>query len=254
MSSCRKFAIMKWVNYRDGSMQNLAKKLDYIANPKSSPPEYRMGYFIDALYPLEGLETIHQRYCPVGKRNFKHGMFSFGVSDISAEVAFAVSQQLVARYSKTYPVLLCLHTNIPTRIHAHFIMDTCSVLDGKKFSQSPAEFEEYRRYFNAVMRENNLPMLKNAAIEVIKDDEGKNAGRIRDEDSSNMRACHTSYVCQSFQSNVPIFHSPLVIRQPQLNRSRSFRFEFNCDVDKIKNNIIAGVTELTTLVKKQGGK
>ena len=232
-------------------MENLKKKMDYIACPTSSPEQFRKGYFLDPLSPMEGLEVIHRRYSPVGKRNFKHGIFSFGVSDISPQFALDVSRLLMDYYAQKYPMLLCVHTNIPKRIHAHFIMDTCSVVDGKKFSQSPAEFEAYRQYFNSVMKKNDLPLLKNASIEV--EPFVKEQPDFYTVDDFYYEEKQNYCAVPSFWSTVQPNQSPVIYQPQPLMQQPSVRIDckISCDVDSIIQNMIVGMTELTMIMQKK---
>ncbi|MBP2659373.1 MAG: hypothetical protein H6Q69_2405 [Firmicutes bacterium] len=159
----RKFAILRWINYKESSMECLKRKLDYIADPKSSPAQFQKGFFISSSNAMHGMEVIKRRFRCKGTRNFKHIVGSYGV-DITPEKAFNVSCEIAKYYGRAYPTLLCVHTNIPHRIHWHAILGTWNIKNGKRFEQSPDEFERFRNFFNEVLLGHNLPPLKHAVV------------------------------------------------------------------------------------------
>ena len=86
-----RFAILKWINYKDGGLSNARKKCKYISRRSSSPIEFQKGVGVSSADPCTGLEVIRKRWNPRGEREFKHGIFSFGTPDIAPKKAFEVS-------------------------------------------------------------------------------------------------------------------------------------------------------------------
>lgn len=155
----RKAAIFKAINYIDSSMEKIEHNINYILDEKKTPHKYRKGWYLDIDDSLSGIERFYKRYHPKGTRNFKHYIISFGLSDLSVDKAFEVGQELAGYYGQDYPMILGIHTNIPARIHAHFLLNTVNVRTGKKFSESRKAFEQYRCFINATLLDHHMPGL-----------------------------------------------------------------------------------------------
>jgi|GEM_PF-3053957 len=167
MADGAKHAILKWINYKDADMQKLKGTIQYISAPESSPDKYQKGYWLSKDNSLHGIEVINRRWNPKGSRNYKHGIFSFGVPELTADKAFSVSDETLRYYANNYPMLMCIHTNIPRRIHCHFVMGMVNARTGKKFEQSPKEFDMFRKHFSSVLLKNGLRPLKGTMIESV---------------------------------------------------------------------------------------
>ena len=108
-----------------------------------------------------GIEVINNRWNPKGTRLYKHGIFSFGKPNLDPKKAMQVTDEILAFYSDRYPIIYSIHTNIPRRIHSHFIMGMVDIRTGKKFNQSIQELNAFKKHFNEVVTSYGLPALKN---------------------------------------------------------------------------------------------
>lgn len=165
----QQLSIMRWINYHDTNMQKFERAAQYIFNENSSPVEYRHSLNLSVTEPVNGLRVIQERWKPRGDRLFKHGVISFGVRDLAPDKALSATDELLSIYTD-YPVIYSVHTNIPRRIHAHFIMAMTNVYTGKKFEQNPAEFYRFRDHYNETMVKHSLPPLKGYVFDVRDDD------------------------------------------------------------------------------------
>ncbi len=154
------FSVMRWINYKTADLKAFEKSAQYILNPKSAPEAYQRGYKISTSDPRRSMEIIEKRWKPRGDRNFKHGVFSFGMPDLDAKHALAVTDEIMKIYYPEYPILYAVHTNIPRRIHAHFVMGMTNVYTGKKFEQDMAEFNRFRDHYNKTLVRNGMMPLK----------------------------------------------------------------------------------------------
>lgn len=162
-----RFAIMKAINYKDSSLGKIQKHVDYILDKNKSPEKYQKSWYVNREDALQGLERLYRRYHPKGTRNFKHWIISFGVPYLDKDKAFEVSKEIADYYGKDYPVVLGLHTNIPKRVHCHFLQNTVAIQSGEKFSQSRDDFDQFRLFINDVLDQYNLPLLKGVVSEEI---------------------------------------------------------------------------------------
>lgn len=165
------FSIVRWINYQDASLDNLKKSLRYVADPKSSPARYQRGYHLKIETAFDGIETAYRRHLPAGNRHYKHLVISFGDPALTADKAMEVGTRIADFYGDNYQELLCLHTNIPKRLHCHMIMSCLNLSTGKKFEQNPNEFNKFRDFFDDVMHKYNLPPLRRKENFVVKQSE-----------------------------------------------------------------------------------
>lgn len=183
-----KVAILRFINYKDADEYKFKKVLGYITSPSSAPIELQKASFINIDNALSGMKIINDRWDPKGKRMFKHGIFSFGKSDLKAEEARRITDDILNFYDDKYPIISSVHTNIPNRIHSHFIMGMVNFNNGKKFEQSPQELRRFKDHFNEVVHAKGLPTLK--GFEITKD------LLIEAEDPE---------FCSNFQCNMPYY-------------------------------------------------
>ncbi len=159
MSNVKKIGIMKFINYKVADETNFQKGIDYILRQDSTMSDFKGSQYLTLDKPVDGMRIINNRWHPRGNRLFKHGVFSFGVSDLSPKLAFDVTKEILDYYAD-YPLIYSVHTNIPRRIHSHFIMGMVNVKTGKKFEQSPKELRDFKQHYNKIAFANKLPPLK----------------------------------------------------------------------------------------------
>lgn len=159
MGNDRKIGILKLINYQVADESNFQKGVDYILRPDSTNRKLIGSRYLEIDRPLEGLRIINDRWTPKGSRLFKHGVFSFGVPNLSPNLAFDVTREIL-NYYDSYPIIYSVHTNISRRIHAHFLMGMVNVKTGKKFEQSPSSLRDFQMHYNKIAIANKLPPLK----------------------------------------------------------------------------------------------
>lgn len=247
MADGAKHAILRWINYKDADMQKLKRKMQYISDPESSPEKYQKGYWLSKANPLHGIEVINNRWSPKGCRNFKHGIFSFGIPGLTAEKALTVSDEILQYYTNNYPMLMCIHINIPRRIHCHFLMSMVNVRTGKKFEQSPKEFDDFRNHFNSVVLKNGLRPLKDVNIESVNSktellEPAYNDDFVAIEEMN-------SYVLQpGVNSKIPMYYgsNPCVVRE----RQPEFYVDINCDMTQVTREVIDGIRKMNLIQRR----
>lgn len=159
MANAEKIGILKFINYKVADETSFQKGIDYILHQDSTKNNFKGSQYLTLEKPLDGMRIINNRWSPRGNRLFKHGVFSFGISDLSPQLAFNATREILNFYSE-YPLIYAVHTNIPRRIHSHFIMGMVNVKTGKKFEQSPKELRNFQMHYNNVAIANKLPPLK----------------------------------------------------------------------------------------------
>ncbi len=155
-----KCAIIKFVNYNTATL-NRAKRLSrYIKALSRTNEKYVATQYISKANAEHGLQVIEDRWKPKGKRSFKQGILSFGVScnEFSPEEALKMTEETL-QYYRHLPWLAAVHINKPQHLHAHFLLGMTSIFDGKKYSQGPSDLQKFKRYYNSIARKHGLPLV-----------------------------------------------------------------------------------------------
>lgn len=162
MRDVERFGILRYINYKETSIEGLDKVLRYIRNPLASPPELQIHSFLSRSCPVEDFKTIEARYKRHGGRLYKQCVLSFGcsVNDENIQAALKLVKDLMGKYRGQYPYVAALHTNVIARLHAHIVMGMTNIQDGHKFNQSPAELEAFQGRYNKAAIAVGLPPLK----------------------------------------------------------------------------------------------
>lgn len=152
---------MRWINYKNTTLDRFDKSLRYVCNPKSTSPEFCRYSNLRPGKATADFALIEKRWHDdIRGRLYKHCVISFGVAELKPSDAFKVLDDIFSIYHGKYPYVFSVHTNIPHRIHGHCIMGMTHLLTGKRFSQSPEELRLFQKHYNEVMLCANLPLLK----------------------------------------------------------------------------------------------
>lgn len=102
------------------------------------------------------------KVCGDTGRPLKHTVISFGYNDqpLTWQRYFEVTKAVAKYYAKDYQIVAAVHSNIPSRPHAHILIDCYNVSTGKKFSEGLNELENFKDYVDSVLSEFNIPLLK----------------------------------------------------------------------------------------------
>lgn len=162
MSYGKRFGILRFVNYKETSLDGLDRAIQYICNPASSPKEWQQRSFLSEDDPVGDFEAIEERYKRNGGRLYKQCILSFGciVNDENVQIAARMVKGLMETYRGRFPYIAALHTNVAGRLHAHILMGMTNVKNGSKFSQSPEELKAFKCRYDELAELLGLPKLK----------------------------------------------------------------------------------------------
>lgn len=86
-------------------------------------------------------------------RILRHFIVSYSPQDnMEAERAFRIAYNIALYYAGSYQIVLAVHQDTKN-VHTHFIMNTVSYIDGRKFSEGPVEFAKFLDYVKKQMPE-----------------------------------------------------------------------------------------------------
>lgn len=163
---------------------NLGGVLDYAANPEKTDLMSLLRYATQRRkttvqeegVPLKQLVTgIHcapatarQEMQAVKKRFGKekgvvayHGYQSFAPGECTPEMAHEIGVKLARQlWGDRYQVLVATHLDKENHLHSHFVINTVSFVDGKKFYRSGLDYRAMREASDALCREYGLSIIE----------------------------------------------------------------------------------------------
>lgn len=163
---------------------NLGGVLDYAANPEKTDLTNLLRYATQQRkttvqeegVPVKQLVTgIHcapatacQEMQAVKKRFGKekgviayHGYQSFAPGECTPELAHEIGVKLARQlWGDRYQVLVATHLDRGNHLHSHFVINTVSFVDGKKFYRSGQDYRAMREASDALCREYGLSVIE----------------------------------------------------------------------------------------------
>ena len=100
-----------------------------------------------------------------------HGYQSFAEGEVTPETAHEIGRKLAEElWGDRYQVLVCTHLDKTSHIHNHFVINTVSKTDGKKFFRSAQDYQRMQEVSDRLCREYGLSVVKHP------EGKGKNYG------------------------------------------------------------------------------
>lgn len=140
--------IIKIVNAdysRIDAMQNLIK---YIITDKERKPllcSYYGGINIDPLNAFNEMMYVKKYFRKTAGRLVRHFIVSPEAKDFLPQELYYLAYRISLYYSNKYQIMFSVHENT-NHLHIHFVINTVSFLDGKMFSEGPADHYRFRQY------------------------------------------------------------------------------------------------------------
>ena len=124
------------------------------------------GINIDPANAREQMLRVKRKYGKEDGTLAYHGYQSFAEGEVTPELAHQIGIELATElWGDRYQVLVCTHLDKASHIHNHFLINTVSFVDGKKFFRSN---DDYRK-----MRDASDRLCRKYGLSVIRHPEGK---------------------------------------------------------------------------------
>lgn len=127
--------------------RKLKRAIDYVINPDKTRSSLTGGIGVDMDNAFERMTVVKQFYNKSGGREYKSFVVSFKGERFEDLVYTAASS--IAEYFSDYQVLYAVHTNTDNT-HIHFIINSVSIADGHKMSQSKEDLKTFKEYVEQV--------------------------------------------------------------------------------------------------------
>ena len=91
-----------------------------------------------------------------------HGYQSFAPGEATPEIAHKIGMELAQRlWGNRYQVVVATHLDKANHLHNHFVLNTVSFVDGKKYFRSVKDYHELQATSDALCREYGLSVIEN---------------------------------------------------------------------------------------------
>ena len=129
---------------------------------KTDEKKYVSGVNCSAAFAYEEMMAVKQKYGERGKVVAYHGYQSFKADELTPEQCHTIGIETAKRmWGKDYQVLVTTHLNTDS-LHNHYVVNSVSFRDGKKFRNSIEQHYDLREISDAICKEHRLSVLQNA--------------------------------------------------------------------------------------------
>ncbi len=142
------FDVVKIVDEKYENTQDLCNLLNYIFRDKDTGGYCR--YFgsvnTDPYNAMSEMMYIKECYRKNDGRQARHFVVSLGNGSLIIPYeANQLAMQICAYYANRFQIVYSVHDDTDN-LHIHFVLNTVSYVDGKKFTESPAELWRFKEY------------------------------------------------------------------------------------------------------------
>lgn len=152
--------------------ESLADALSYVKDPVKCAFHYvtddgkeitrllQSGINCDIETALFEMQDVKAQFGKQGGILAHHAEQSFKPGEIAAEKAHEIGVAFAEEmWGDRFQVVVCTHTD-KAHIHNHFLLNSVSFLDGKKYNGSKAEYRRMRQISDRLCRENALSIVE----------------------------------------------------------------------------------------------
>lgn len=142
------------------SLHSVVKSIEYAANDRKTEKRmYVTCLNCSEIGAIAQFQETKERYHKTGGRMCYHGYQSFREGEVTADMAHEIGVKLAQKlWGKHYEVVIATHLNT-NHYHNHFIINSVSFADGRKFTNTPADYAQMREASDALCREYGLSVI-----------------------------------------------------------------------------------------------
>jgi len=105
--------------------------------------------------------AVKKRFGKEGGTTAYHGYQSFAPGEATPEIAHKIAVKLAERlWGEKYQVVVATHLDKANHLHSHFIVNTVSFVDGKKFHRTAQDYRDMQIVSDELCREYGLSVIK----------------------------------------------------------------------------------------------
>ena len=127
--------------------------IGYIVRDYKTPHCYIGAYGVRPEYAAMQMEYVARAYNNYTGIRLRHSELSFSHEDhVTLETAYQIADAAARFYADRYQIVFSIHEDTD-HIHAHFVMNQVSYVDGRKYSGNRKEYFEFINYMKNVCRQ-----------------------------------------------------------------------------------------------------
>lgn len=166
------------VGMSETQAQGLTDVIEYAVNAEKTEKQYYVSAVnCSTLTARSEMMAVKKRFGKEDGIVAFHGYQSFAEGEVTPDVAHEIGVRLAEElWGERFQVLIATHLDKVNHIHNHFVLNSVSFLDGKRYNDCTATYMEMRKASDRLCREYNLSVVENP-----KRGKGKQYGEYRAE-------------------------------------------------------------------------
>lgn len=147
-------------------LSGLAQALHYAEDEAKTSMEKEEVYLVTGIKcrtqtAAEDMLVVQQRFGKTDKTVALHAYQSFKPGEVSPQLCHEIGAELAQKlWGNRYQVVVATHMNTDC-CHNHFVINSVSFVDGKKFQQKKQQYYELRDASDALCEKHGLSVIKN---------------------------------------------------------------------------------------------
>lgn len=139
-------------NYKYTNIDAKEKAIRYILKPHKTKHGYVGGVAVSALCPAESMMLVSDHFNKTDGVQLRHYVISFDQSEVNnPNIANDIAIKISAYIGQLYQIVFAVHED-EENLHIHFVVNTVSYIDGRRYGGTHQEFNEMMKYISNVLR------------------------------------------------------------------------------------------------------
>lgn len=149
-----------------GAEDTLGGIVSYVERDKATNQKslvYGIGCHKDTV--VQDMMAVKRKFEKTGGVIAYHGYQSFAEGEVTPDKAHEIGKALAKElWGKRYQVLITTHLDKDSHIHNHFVINTVSYIDGKKFFRSNKDYYQMREVSDRLCKEYGLSVIEKPSV------------------------------------------------------------------------------------------
>ncbi|MBR4768706.1 MAG: relaxase/mobilization nuclease domain-containing protein [Lachnospiraceae bacterium] len=151
----------KGESFAPDSEESLLQVLDYASRDSATKEQrYVTPLNCSLKHAAEDMQAIKRAFGKEDGTIAYHGFQSFKQGEVTPEIAHEIGVKLADElWGDQYQVVVATHLDKESHIHNHFVINTVSFIDGKKYCRTNADYQAMRQASDRLCREYGLSVV-----------------------------------------------------------------------------------------------
>ena len=139
--------------------EELENVMDYVMNQDKTEDDISMARYVTGLNcdpDIAHMEmmAVKQRFGKLGGTVAYHGYQSFAKGEVTPAQAHAIGVKLAEQlWGDRHQVVVTTHLDKDSHLHSHFVVNTVSFVDGRKYHRSKKDYKKMQQISDDLCRE-----------------------------------------------------------------------------------------------------